>query len=60
MCYDILNNRDKKINRDYVIIVCLPGTIIDHMTERAKKVMDPSNFGLIIVHVCTHYTDRRA
>ena len=38
--------------------MCLPGAIIEHVTERVENIMGRGNGGTILVHVGTNNADK--
>ena len=53
--------RDSIVRKTYTrlsqrkdVVVCLPGTRIDHVTERVEKIMGRGNGGSILVHIGTN------
>ena len=40
------------------VVVCLPGTRIEHVTERVEKIMGRGKGGTILVHVGTNNADK--
>ena len=41
-----------------LLVVCLPGARIEHVTERVEKIVGRGNGGTILVHVGTNNTDK--
>ena len=47
-----------KIEQGVVVVVCLPGARIEHVTERVEKIMGRGNVGSILVHIGTNNADK--
>ena len=41
----MVRNTDSTLNKDEDIVVCLPGAIIEHVTERVQRIMGCENRG---------------
>ena len=54
----IVRKTDRSLSKGKDIVVCLPGTRIEHVTERVKKIMGRGNGGSIVVHVGTNNADK--
>ena len=54
----IIRKTDSRLNKGEVVVVCLPGARIEHVTERVEKIMGRGNGGTILVHVGTNNTDK--
>ena len=51
----IVRKTDSTLNKD---VVCLPGAIIEHVTERAPQIMGRGHGGTILVHIRTNNADK--
>ena len=57
----ITRKTDSRLSKGEDVVVCLPGTRIEHVTERVEKIMGRGNRGsiiVILVHVGTNNTDK--
>ena len=54
----IVRKTDGSLSKGKDVVVCLPGAIIEHVTERVKKIMGRGNGGSIVVHVGTNNADK--
>ena len=54
----IIRKTDSRMSKGEDVVVCLPGTRIEHVTERVAKIMGRGNGGTILVHVGTNNTDK--
>ena len=53
------SNCQPTLNKDEDIVVCLPGAIIEHVTERVQRIMGRGNGGTILVHIGTNNADKQ-
>ena len=53
------SNCQPTLNKDEDIVVCLPGAIIEHVTERVQRIMGRGNGGIILVHIGTNNADKQ-
>ena len=56
--YSIVRKTDTRLSEGKDVVVCLPGTTIEHVTERVEKIMGRGNGGSILVHVGTNNADK--
>ena len=54
----IVRKTDTILSRGEDVVVCLPGAIIEHVTERVEQIMGREYGGSILVHVGTNNTDK--
>ena len=54
----IIRKTDTRLSKGEDVVVCLPGSRIEHVTERVETIMGRGNGGTIIVHVGTNNTDK--
>ena len=54
----IVRKTDTRLSRGEVVVVCLPGARIEHVTERVEQIMGRGYGGSILVHVGTNNTDK--
>ena len=54
----IIRKTDSRLSKGEDVIVCLPGSRIEHVTERVEKIMARGNGGTILVHIGTNNTDK--
>ena len=54
----IIRKTDSRLSKGEDVVVCLPGSRIEHVTERVEKIMGRGNEGTILVHVGTKNTDK--
>ena len=53
----IIRKTDSRLNKGEDVVVCFPGTRIEHVTERVEKIMGRGKGGTILVHVGTNNAD---
>ncbi len=49
---------DSRLSKGEDVVVCLPGTRIEHVTERVEQIMGRGNGGSILVHIGTNNADK--
>ena len=54
----IIRKTDSRLSKGEDVVVCLPGARMEHVAERAEKIMGRGNGGTILVHVGTNNTDK--
>ena len=54
----IVRKTDTRLNNGEDVVVCLPGTRIEHVSERVEQVMGTGKGGSILVHVGTNNADK--
>ena len=54
----ILRKTDKTLNKGEDVVVCLPGSRIEHVTDRVENVLGHGQGGSILVHVGTNNADK--
>ncbi len=54
----IVRKTDTRLSQGKDVVVCLPGTRIEHVTERVEQIMGRGNGGSILVHIGTNYADK--
>ena len=57
----IVRKTDKRLGKGkdvVLLVVCLPGARIEHVTERVEKIMGRGKGGTILVHVGTNNADK--
>ena len=54
----ILRKTDKTLNKGEDVVVCLPGSRIENVTERVGNVLGHGQGGSILVHVGTNNADK--
>ena len=55
----IVRKTDTRLSKGKDVLVCLPGAIIEHVTERVEKTMGRGHGGSILVHVGTNNADKK-
>ena len=53
----IVRKTDTRLSKE-VVVVCLPGARIEHVTERVEKIMGRGKGGTILVHIGTNNADK--
>ena len=53
----IVRKKDTRFRKGENVVVCLPGAIIEHVTERVEEIMGSGNGGSILVHIGTNNAD---
>ena len=56
--YSILRKTDRTLSKGEDVVVCLPGAMIEHVTERVENVLGHGQGRSILVHVGTNNADR--
>ena len=56
--YSIVRKTDSTLNKDGDIVVCLPGAIIEHITEIVQRLRGCGNGGAPLVHIRTNNSDK--
>ena len=55
----IVRKTDTRLSKEEdVVLVCLPGARIEHVTERVEKIMGRGKGGTILVHIGTNNADK--
>ena len=54
----IVRKTDTRLSKGEDELVCLPGAIIEHVTERVEQIMGRGYGGSILVHVGTNNADK--
>ena len=54
----IVRKTNTRLNKGEDVVVCLPGSRIEHVTERVEKIMGREKGGTILVHVGTNNADK--
>ena len=54
----ILRKTERTLSKGEDVVVCLPGAMIEHVTERVENVLGHGQGGSILVHVGTNNADR--
>ena len=54
----IVRKKDTRLSKGEDVVVCLPGAIIEHVTERVEEIMGSGNGGSILVHIGTNNADK--
>ena len=47
----IVRKTGSRLSKGEDVVVCLPGAIIEQMTERIEQIMGRGNGGFILVHI---------
>ena len=50
----IVRKADSRLSKEEDVVVCLPGTRIEHVTDRVKQITGRGNRGSILVHIGTN------
>ena len=53
----IVRKTDTRLNKEEIVVVCLPGARIEHVTERVEKIIGRGKRGTILVHIGTNNAD---
>ena len=40
------------------VVVCIPGAMINHVTEKVEQIMGRGNVGSILIHIWTNNADK--
>ena len=56
--YSIVRKTDSRLSKGEDVVVCLPGAIIEHVTEKVEQIMGRGNGGSILAHVGTNNADK--
>ena len=54
----IVRKTDTRLSKGKDVVVCVPGAMIEHVTERVKKIMGRGKGGTILVQVGTNNADK--
>ena len=54
----IIRKTDSRLNKGEDVVVRLPGTRIEHVTERVEKIMGRGKGETILVHIGTNNADK--
>ena len=54
----IVRKTDTRLSKEEDVVVCLPGAMIEHVTERVEKIMGRGKGGTILVHIGTNNADK--
>ena len=54
----IVRKSDSRLNKGEDVVVCLPGTRIEHVTERVENIIGRGKGGTILVHIGTNNADK--
>ena len=54
----IVRNTDARLSKGEDVVVCQPGTRIEHVTERVEQIMERGNGGSILLHIGTNNADK--